>query len=593
MRGLQKLSSIAFGTPIGRFVTLYALLPLIGAFIVIMGVQHTIGRVLHEIMGGPEPDYMSLPAFGGTALGLFLLLHFSFVRVGALALLRGIGTALRVVFVDVPRWLVSFGPIRAVLTSRPVKAAARYVLKPAIFTAVVGAPFPLLLSTDTIVLATAAAGLFVVGSILLNSKLGLSLEEATFDFVVRKWRELRRRLLPGFVGLVVAFFRRAIEWVDRFIYAVDELLRFREGDAAISFVVKAALGIAWFFVTYAIRISVNLFLEPEVNPIKHIPVVTVAAKLMIPLTGQIHEVLATPLRPLLGGFATETLVAFAIFVLPGFFGFLAWELKENWRLYDANRAPELETERIGEHGETMASFMKPGFHSGTIPKLYAKLRRATSRHDTSLAKHRAALHHIEEEIRRFFERELVPLMRESPTWTAGPIEIGHIDVASNRVRVEVACPDRGKRNVRIAFEEQAGWLIGSIPERGFIDALDERERIAFENAILGLYKMTGVDLVREQISAVIGTLPYDVLDNSLVVWPDRSYRTAVRYGLRGRGKTIHAAIVVGLGALPPAIEAAKLLFRHQNVPWRTWVDAWGPRTGPAPRLTQGASLLGA
>ena len=31
---------------------------------------------------------------------------------------------------------------------------------------------------------------------------------------------------------------------------------------------------------------------------------------------------------------------------------------------------------IGHHGETMARLLRPGFHSGTLPKRFAKLRRA-------------------------------------------------------------------------------------------------------------------------------------------------------------------------------------------------------------------------
>ena len=66
-------------------------------------------------------------------------------------------------------------------------------------------------------------------------------------------------------------------------------------------------------------------------------------------------------------------------LIPGIFGFLAWELKENWRLYAANRPPQLKPVRVGAHGETMMRLLRPGIHSGTIPKTYAKLRRALRR----------------------------------------------------------------------------------------------------------------------------------------------------------------------------------------------------------------------
>ena len=63
--------------------------------------------------------------------------------------------------------------------------------------------------------------------------------------------------------------------------------------------------------------------------------------------------------------------------------------------------------------------MKPGFHSGTLPKLYAKLRRAerTAHRDGSwrpVRRHLAALHEVEQSIRHFVERELLAFVRGSP-----------------------------------------------------------------------------------------------------------------------------------------------------------------------------------
>src|SRR5262249_58981978 len=70
----------------------------------------------------------------------------------------------------------------------------------------------------------------------------------------------------------------------------------------------------------------------------------------------------------------------AVFLLlPGLGGFLVWELKENWRLYAANRPPTLRPVMVGSHGETLARLLRPGFHSGTLPKLHAKLRKAERR----------------------------------------------------------------------------------------------------------------------------------------------------------------------------------------------------------------------
>src|SRR5205807_836257 len=42
LRGLQRLSSLAFGTRPGRFLTRYVALPLGGAFFILEGLQHLV-----------------------------------------------------------------------------------------------------------------------------------------------------------------------------------------------------------------------------------------------------------------------------------------------------------------------------------------------------------------------------------------------------------------------------------------------------------------------------------------------------------------------------------------------------------------------
>lgn len=432
----------------------------------------------------------------------------------------------------------------------------------------------------------AAVGLFIVWNVLLNSKVGAVVEEAMTDWAVRSWRQLHKRVLPGLISLIADIFRRALDAMDRAIYAVDELLRFRQGESQFTLVVKGTLGVIWFFVTYLIRIYVNLLVEPEVNPIKHFPVVTVAAKIMIPVTPPIHGAMGDALRPLLGGFLAESIAAPTVFLLPGFFGFLVWELKENWRLYRMNRLPHLAPVLIGHHGETMVAFMKPGFHSGTIPKVYAKMRRAAWKGARAQHKHKEALHHVADSIARFTERELIALLEMSGQWTSGHLTVGHIDIASNRVRVEIK--NGTQHPLIIAFEEQTGWLLGSVHKPGWIDALDEGQRLVLENALAGYYKMAGVDLVREQVIACLGDVPFDVTEQGLIVWPDGSWSAEVVYDLEGRG--ILKGTVRQGAASPVPVEAKKLIFRDEKITWTAWVEAW--RQGAPPtRLVSGPPLL--
>ncbi len=140
------------------------------------------------------------------------------------------------------------------------------------------------------------------------------------------------------------FFNAALEAIERVLYGVDEWLRFRGGDGRLMLAAKAVLGLLWAVIAYLARIYVNLLIEPQVNPIKHFPVVTVSHKIILPMSPQILRVLRTPLTPL-GPVLSNTIAGTTLFLIPGVFGFLAWELKENWRLYAANRPTTLSPSR--------------------------------------------------------------------------------------------------------------------------------------------------------------------------------------------------------------------------------------------------------
>src|SRR5262249_2346914 len=155
-------------------------------------------------------------------------------------------------------------------------------------------------------------------------------------------------------------FRELAAWVERTLYAVDEWFRFREGQSKPSYTLKVILGCVWFPIAYVVRFAFNLLIEPQVNPVKHFPVVTVS-----------HKVLFTSLIPGSNPTGISEAALGAIFTgVPGIFGFLAWELRENWRLYEANRPRTLTPVVLGHHGETMRGLLRPGFHSGTVPKQF-------------------------------------------------------------------------------------------------------------------------------------------------------------------------------------------------------------------------------
>lgn len=590
LRGLQKASSLAFGTTLGRLLVLYLALPAGAAFVLLEGVTHLVHPIAHKLGHHGEIHLLTKASFAVTSAILFGLLHSARLRGAALALVRGVGAALAAVFVRAPAWIASRPLVRAIFGSLPMRAFARHVVKPLSFAALAFGPLWLWPRARHLGAPIAAAAVFVLASALFNTKAGALAEEVALDWSARRFRQLRRRVLPGLLRLVADAFHGLLELIERAIYAVDERLRFREGESRLALAFKASLGVVWFALAYLVRFYANLLLEPQVNPIKHFPVVTVSHKIMIPLSPAILGGLVSVLAPVIGTVAANAIAAPTVLLLPGVFGFLVWELKENWRLYRATRAAALGPVPIGHHGETMGALMKPGFHSGTLPKLYTRLRRAARIDDPSVAQHREALHEVEEAVERFVERELSALLAACDAWHGGEVRVTGVQLGSNRVRVELAAASGGEPCC-LAFEEQSGKILASVQRAGFVAALAEGDRASFENALAGLYALAGVDLVREQIAAALGgaEAAYDVSDEGLVVWPDRAAPTEIIYAMR-RGGDLRPAVRGGAPeAAPPVIARGAVMFGDRAIAWADWVAAWEAHA--TKRVIAGAPLL--
>src|SRR5262249_3237653 len=274
------------------------------------------------------------------------------------------GHGARVLFVDLPAAILRVLQVRWFFGSRVFLFLLRYVLKPLPAALLIWLILTVLGVESNVALAGAGAALLVL-SFILNSRFGRNLEEIATDWLVRNW-DYVRTLVPGLFRFVMGFFHGILEETDRLLYSVDEWLRFRHGQGRWTLAAKIVLGFGWFLISYVIRLYVNVFVEPTVNPLKHFPVVTVAAKLLVPFWVPLTKFLAEPLL-FLGELPAYAIAFVALHTLPGAAGFLVWELKENWRLYRANRALALGPVVIGSHGETMTRLLRPGFHSGTLP----------------------------------------------------------------------------------------------------------------------------------------------------------------------------------------------------------------------------------
>lgn len=586
LRFLQKVSSVAFGTRLGRLLSTGVILPVLAAFVLLEGVQHVVGPLAKKL-AHVHVHLLSNASWLGLSLALFLLLHVQIARTVGWALLRGLGLALHAAFVSAPRWVLGRPLVRALLSSRPVELATRFLLKPA----VIAVPAYLVarrLHASPHGCLVVAASAVPLASAVLNSPPFALLSEICVDAIARAFRNLRTRVLPGIFAALLDVVRAMVEQIERLIYRIDEALLFREGEGRVALVAKGLGNVGWTIVTFVVRLYVNLLIEPQVNPIKHFPVVTVSHKIMLPFVPTLLAAFRLPLMPL-GAVIANTVAGATVFLLPGVFGFLAWELKENRRLYRASLETSLRPVRIGGHGETMTALLVPGFHSGTLPKLRTALRRSgrrIARKDALLAlsvrSHTNAqteLHHNEEAVARFVERELCALLARSPRWRGPRLGAPRVHIGSNRVAVTLRRADgqtdeqKDDRPLTFAFEEQSGFVLAHVAERGFVDALAEEDRLVLRDALAGLYALAAVDFVREDLERALAGAPYDVSDEGLVVWPDGSFRSELVYDLHGHGESEPR-----VRGEPRGGSAARKLdrdaLRFPAIPWEQWERSW-------------------
>jgi hypothetical protein len=576
LRGLQKVSSLAFGTGVGRTLVMWLILPLVASFVVLEGVSHLVHPIAKRLHA--HVHLLTPASFVGLAVVILALLHSAVARTIGLGLARAIGSVLHFLFFGMWAWLFTRPAVIAIATSAPARALGRWVLKPSLVAApayLVARRFHLAREASALI---ALAALPVV-SMLLNSRAWAAIEEVLYDSLSRALRNLKKRILPGILGLVLQVVRALVEGVERSIYWVDERLLFREGDSKLSLLAKGAFGAVWGIVTFVVRFYVNLLIEPQVNPIKHFPVVTVSHKIILPMLPTLLAALRTPLLPL-GAVFANTVAGTTCFLLPGVFGFLAWELKENRRIYRAALPEKLEPVRLGGHGETMTGLLVPGFHSGTVPKLWTRLRRTARRiarrepfwklAARAYSRSMTEVHHVEEAIERFVERELIALLARTPRWTGPALEVGRVRIGSNRVSVELV-PEEGA-TCAIAFEEQSGFILANVADPGFVAALDPPLRAVFADALGGLYALAGVDFVREELDLALAGAPYDVCDDGLAVWPDGDFRAELLYDLDAHGEVTP---VVRGDAKPKPLDLGKLHFGA--IDWARWSAGWTDR----------------
>lgn len=591
MGWLERLTALFFGTRTGRFVTRFVFMPFGAALGVVEGAKIIASHTCHHFgIEAAEPIFAALHfesfLYWGLvgALGVFLLalIHSDSFRASCTRLARSIGQVLYSATVDAPWRILSWRPVQLLLGSWPVQLAYWYFFKPAAFTAVIIAVMPRSMLAHPI----RPIVVFLVFFFLLNSRPGRILTRAMFQLLMDTLSAIRAGLFRGLYTIVVAFFNQLRNFVDYVLFRVDERLRVRAQDNNLTLAFRLVLGGLWFPISFVARFYTIVLIEPMINPVK-LPISVVAAKIMLPMWAFL-PVLAEKLTPFMGQVPAYAFVYINLTLLPDAVGFLFWEMKENWKMYKANRPKHLKPVVVGSHGETIEALLVPGLHSGTIPATFARLRRAEQEAFASANRRKVraslrTLEEIEDHIRRFIEREMIALAERSEAWQGGILSCRRIHLANNCIDWDVHHRDFPAEPFALRWEWRPPWLIGAVRSLGWLEQCDGERLWSFVASLAYLYKLAGIQLVREQIATALDhpDLTFEIRGERLAIYRDRDEPPVAFYELHGLDDRLAPRKPDGStdDALP-VLDRRAVDFSQCPIAWQEVVETW-ERQGPA------------
>ncbi len=477
LKGLQQLGAPLFGTAVGRLIVAHLILPFGLAF---LGLKTL--HVLIDVLTHHSVDLTPLWLVIAVGTLINVIVHAQGVRTILLALLRGLWWGVRLLLYDGLRRFLRWQPLLQLLDTTVVRSVDRHLLRPFFIGSFLLTPIIAINSLIAGEFNTPEPSVFALalalGTLVRNTPAGRHLLDDTASGVGRVVRIVNQTLIIGLVRELIQFFKEVTRRFQQGLHWIEELLSHRLGESRLELILKALLVPIWRLLDALIQFYVTVLVEPQVNPIKHFPLVTIGHKLMLPFFPLITSFLLTITATVLPKWVAYPVVTITVLLLPGLAGFLVWELKENWKLYAANHrhlphptvgktikssffkekwlklsglkwrlrrswswrwftqksplptiAPApmppvlidyaaIELAIIGHHGETMRGLLQRGFHSGTLPKAFDRLRRVLRTQirtgiDTPqrLRDARRHLAEIERAICVFCERELAYALR--------------------------------------------------------------------------------------------------------------------------------------------------------------------------------------
>jgi hypothetical protein len=655
LRWLERCTSPAFGTRLGRWLTMFLVVPVLAAVMLLDGAQvvldHTARQFWDDLpvfapigwlqqqpvqgkwasvatallaTSGTSPDGLPLGpgnqamnvawslravealngkqslerprlvaelstmlvTFGITSLAVIALLHSAQLRRRVGQGLRLLWLVARGTFYDFPRWLFRLPVVRQLWDSWFFHLFVSFVLQPLGAWCLLVWWFPEAFGQWVSGIMT-----FLACNLAMNSRLGRELTNGIIQALSDFWELLQAGLVSGLIRLIISLLKWLMDGLEYVLFTVDEWLRFRSGDSQVAMVVRAVATVLWYPVAFLLRFYLVVLIEPFLHPLKS-PMTVLVAKFMAPIVLVMGYWLHGALQPVLGALAFPVAWLTAI-LSPDAIVFLIWEMKENWGLYRANRRRTLQPVNVGPSGETVRRLLDPGVYSGTVPRLFARLRRAEREglqtgNWRAARTYRQAVERVEKSLKRLVEREALTLAQLGPAWEGVELGVGRVSLTPRRARLELTHKGHPDSPVVLEWQMDGEYLVASIVKPGWLSCVSEAQREAMVAVLAGLYKLAGIDIVREQVRANVPLVAadFDIVGSNLTLWQAGGQRPAVLYDLDTPRGPITPRPALGVAAEQwPPLEPSRVLYNRRPLTWKRWVARWEIADGkPAPPL---------
>lgn len=513
IKGLQQLSAPLFGTGSGRSILRHFVVPFGGTYLALKSID-----LLLHLAPESEPSLHFATPLSVTAGATLanLVLYTEIGRHVLRAIWQGSRTLFHLLLIQAPRRLLQWPPLARLLGTGFFRSLARNLIQPMLFGILPLTPIialAVLVEEIPIEPGFWLLGLaFALGTLARNTPAGRRFVDNLVTYLVQIQRRINQTLVLGLIQQLLYFFKEATRRIAQALHRVEEGLMHHLNEPIGSFLIKALAAPAWAFAEALLQFYITVLVEPQVNPVKHFPIVTIGHKILLPFLPTITALMLEMTGSVLPAVVTIPLVTLTIILLPGLFGFVVWELKENWKLYQANhtaalRGTEEEQEGmrviepavIGSHGETMRGILYRGFHSGALPKAYDCVRQAIEKQlrDQALYPRRIRvcerrLRSIEQAISVFVYRELSFALSErcrTPGCVLSRVESRISELATNLIEFKLAIyarPNSGsaERESTIVNEELGPVELGIDISRQR-DGIVMRTRITGETGLIG------------------------------------------------------------------------------------------------------------